>query len=188
MKINSVIDVQVTTDVANFAAEPVTLDEVKRHLNLLFDTSGSYVFNDDDTYLTELVSECRESLEQALGVSMAVKTYKAILQNECGGIEVPYGPMGTVTTVKDIDGVVLVAADSYILRGNQFQWFESPVSCYIEVVYTAGYTATTIPKGLKRALLEEIAFRYNNRGDTNPGLSEGAMNLAARYSRKSLVV
>jgi uncharacterized phiE125 gp8 family phage protein len=194
MRYNDIIEVQVTTDVAAFANEPVTLDEVKRHLNLLFDTTGSYDFDDDDTYLTALVSQCRESVEQWLGISMAAKTYRAILRNECGGIEIPYGPVTGVTSVKDIDGVVLVVTDGYQLRGNQFQWIEKPVSCYIDIVYTSGYTPANIPKGLKHALLEEIAFRYNNRGDQtnkfageNVGLSQGAMELASRYSRKSIV-
>jgi uncharacterized phiE125 gp8 family phage protein len=194
MRYNDIIEVQVTTDVANFAAEPLTLDMVKRHLNLLFDTTGSAVFDDDDTYLTELVSQCRESMEQYLGLSMAVKSYRAILRNECGGLEIPFGPVTAIASVKDIDAVLLVDGDTYQLRGNQFKWLESPVSCYTDIVYTSGYTPANIPQGLKRALLEEIAFRYNNRGDQtnkfageNVGLSQGAMELCSRYSRKSLV-
>jgi len=194
MRYNDIIEVQVTTDVAGLAAEPVTLDMVKRHLNLLFDTTGSAVFDDDDTYLTDLVTQCRESMEESLNVSMAVKTYRAILRNECGGIEIPYGPVTAITSVKDIDAVLLVDGDTYQLRGNQFKWLESPVSCYVDIIYTSGYTPANIPKGLKRALLEEIAFRYNNRGDgtnkfagENVGVSQGAMELASKYSRKSLV-
>lgn len=194
MKINDVIEVQVTTDVANLAAEPVTLTQVKRHLNLQFDTLGSYQFDDDDTLLGELIPQCREAMEQYLGLSMAAKTYKAILKNECGDIEIPFGPVTTVTSVLDKDGNALVAGDTYQLRGNQFKWIESPVSCYIEINYTAGYTPANIPKGLVRALLEEIAFRYNHRGDgtnrfagENIGLCQGAMELCSRYTRKSLV-
>jgi hypothetical protein len=194
MKYNDTIEVQVTTDTASFAAEPVTLVEVKRHLNLLFDTAGSYEFTDDDTYLTDLVSQCRESLEQWLNVGMASKIYKAILRNECGNIEIPFGPVTTLSSIKDVDGNTLTSGTGYTLRGNQFKWIEYPCSCYLEVNYTSGYTPTNIPKGLKRALLEEIAFRYNSRGDQtnrfageNIGLSQGAMELASKYSRKSLV-
>lgn len=194
MKYNDIIEVQVTTDVADFAAEPLTLDQVKRHLNLLFDTSGSAQFDDDDTYLEELVTQCREALEQYLGISMAEKVYKAILRNECGGVELPFGPVTVVTSVKNKDGEDLTSGQTYQLRGNRFKWFEYPCSDYLEVDYIAGYDPTTIPKGLQRALLEEIAFRYNNRGDQtnklageNIGLSQGAIELASRYSRKSIV-
>lgn len=183
MKYNDVIEVQVVTDIT---VEPVTLIEVKRHLNLQFDTSGSYDFTDDDTKLTALIIQCREAMEQYTGLSFAGKTLKAILRNDCGGIEIPFGPVTAITSIKDVDGIAIVATTGYTVRGNQFKWIEYPCSCYLEVNYTAGYTA--LPSGLKRALLEEIAFRYVNAGDqTGPGLCQSAIELAARYSRKSLI-
>jgi uncharacterized phiE125 gp8 family phage protein len=191
MKYNDIIEVQVT---AGPETEPLSLDEVKRHLNLLFDTAGSYDFDDDDTYLNALIGECRQAMEEILGIGLALKSYRAILRNECGGIEIPFGPVSTIGDIKDIDGTLLVDGETYQLRGLEFKWIESPVSCYIDIEYSAGYSTVNIPKGLKRALLEEIAFRYNNRGDQtnrfageNVGLSQGAMELASRYSRRSLV-
>lgn len=189
MKYNDVIEVQVVTDIT---AEPVTLIEVKRHLNLQFDTSGSYQFDDDDTKLTALITQCRDELEQYTGLSFAGKTLKAILRNECGNIEIPFGPVTALTSIKDVDGNTLTSGTSYVVRGNLFKWIESPRSCYLEVNYTAGYTA--LPAGLKRALLEEIAFRYTNAGDQQQQFANGvvticqsALELAARYSRKSLI-
>lgn len=176
--------------------EPVALLEAKRHLNLVFDTAGSYEFDDDDTYLTDLIIQCRETVEQHIGVSLAPKTLRAILRNDCGGIEIPFGPIlstDDIGDLKDAEGVI-ITTDNYTIRGNLFKWIESPVSCYIEVNYEAGYTADTIPKALKRAILEEIAFRYNHRGDEtnqfageNIGICKAAMELAAPFTRKSLV-
>jgi gp6-like head-tail connector protein len=189
MRYNDVIDVEVVTDIT---AEPVTLAEVKRHLSLQFDTSGSYQFDDDDTRITDLITQCREELEQYTGLSFAEKTLKAILRNDCGGIEIPFGPVTALTSVKDVDGNTLTATTQYTARGNQFKWIEFPCSCYLEVNYTSGYTA--LPAGLKRALLEEIAFRYKNAGDQEQQFANGtvtlcqsALELAARYSRKSLI-
>ena len=185
MSYNDVIEVQVVTDIT---VEPVTLAEVKRHLELQFDTSGSYDFDDDDTKLTDLIAQCRDELEQYSGLSFASKTLKAILRNECGGIEIPFGPVTALTSIKDVDGNTLTASTQYTARGNQFKWIEYPSSCYLEVNYTAGYAA--LPKGLKRALLEEIAFRYMNGGDQNQSentFCKSALELAARYSRKSLI-
>jgi uncharacterized phiE125 gp8 family phage protein len=194
MKYNDVIETQVVTDVASFSAEPVTLEEIKRHLNLQFDTSGSYVFTDDDTKLQEIAKASREVIEQYTGVSMASKTLKSILRNECGNIEIPMGPVTTLTSIKDVDGVALVSGTGYTVRGNQFRWIESPLSCYLEVNYVAGYTKLTIPAGLKRALLEQIAFDYANAGDqqqqyatANVAICESALAKAAPYSRKSMI-
>lgn len=190
MKINDVIEVQVVTEPTT---EPVTLTEAKRHLNLLFDTTGSYEFDDDDTYLTDLITQCRETVEQFIGVSLAEKTLRAILKNECGGIEIPFGPVTAIDDLKDSDAVEITSGN-YTIRGNQFKWIEYPRSCYIEVNYDAGYDTGTIPKALKRAILEEIAFRYNHRGDEtnqfagdNIGICKAAMELAAPFTRKALV-
>lgn len=189
MRYNDIIEVQVVTDVT---VEPVTLVEVKRHLNLQFDTAGSYEFDDDDTKLTALITQCREELEQYTGLSFSGKTLKAILRNDCGGIEIPFGPVTALTSIKDVDGNTLTVTTGYTVRGNQFRWIEYPWSCYLEVNYTAGYT--TLPAGLKRALLEEIAFRYVNAGDQqqeyangNVSICKSAIELAARYSRKSFI-
>lgn len=188
MKYNDVIEVEVVTDLET---EPVSLTEVKQHLNLLFDTEESYEFDDDDTYLTSLITQCRQSLEEYTGLSFAEKTLKAIIRNECGDIEIPAGPVITISSIKDSDGDTIATTD-YTVRGNQFKWVESPAACYLELNYTAGYT--TIPAPLKRAILEEIAFRYNNRGDqqqeyanANVSLCQSAINLAAPFKRRSWV-
>lgn len=187
MRYNDVIEVQVTTDVTT---EPVTLEEVKGHLNLQFDTAGSYVFDDDDTKLTDLIPVCRDIIEQYTGLSLGEKTIVAIIRNECGDIEIPRGPVNSITSIKDADGNTLTVDTEYTLRGNQFKWIESPTSCYLEVTYTAGYSDTTIPKALKRAILEEIAFRYVNAGDQQQefangkvSICESSLNLAAPFKR-----
>lgn len=175
--------------ITDIATEPVTLAEVKQHLNLQFDTAGSYEFDDDDTKLTALITQCREELEQYTGLTFAPKTLKAIIRNECGNIEIPFGPVTTLTSIKDVDGVTLTDTT---VRGNQFKWIESPKSCYLEVNYEAGYA--TLPVGLKRALLEEIAFRYNNAGDQQQqyaaatvSFCQSALELASRYKRTSMI-
>lgn len=189
MKYNDVIEVEVVTDVE---VEPVTLTEVKQHLNLQFDTEGSYEFNDDDTRLTALITQSREELEQYTGLSFGPKTLKAILRNDCGGIEIPFGPVTDLASIKDVDGNTLTETTQYVVRGNQFKWIESPCACYLEVNYDAGYE--TLPAGLKRALLEEIAFRYSNAGDQQQqyaaatvSFCQSALELASRYKRTSLI-
>jgi len=177
-------------------SEPVNLDDVKQHLNLQFDTAGSIEFNDDDTKLESLITQCREGLEQYTGLTLSPKTLKAILRNDCGGIEIPCGPITGITSVNDIDGNTLTENTQYAIRGEKFKWVERPCSCYLAIEYTAGYDLNNlvIPAGLKRALLEEIAFRYTNAGDqqqqfasADVSLCTSALELAARYKRKSII-
>lgn len=194
MKYNDVIEVEVVTPIGSITDEPDTLDRVKQHLNLLFDTSGSYQFNDDDSKLQLIMKDSREMLEQYTGLSMAVKGYKAILRNECGNIEIPFGPVTTLTSVKDVDGNTLTEGTDYTIRGNKFKWIEWPRSCYLEVIYTAGYTPDNIPEGLRRAWLVQVAWNYTNPGDqqqqfatANVDLCKAALEIANPYKRKSLI-
>lgn len=194
MKYNDIIEVEVITPVASITDEPGTLTQVKQHLNLLFDTAGSYQFDDDDTKLQLIMKDSREQLEQYTGLSMAVKSYKAIMKNECGDIEIPYGPITTITSVKDINGNALTSGTGYTIRGNKFMWIEKPLSCFLEVEFTAGYTPDNIPDGLRRAWLVQIAWNYVNTGDqqkefatANVDLCKSAMEIAAPYKRKSMI-
>jgi hypothetical protein len=58
--------------------------------------------------------------------------------------------------------------------------FKTPTYENMVMTYEAGYT--TLPKGLKDAMLKEVAYRYINRGDENvDGMSREAMVLASKY-------
>jgi hypothetical protein len=181
---------QIDTEVTDSTSEPLSLDEIKEHLSLKFDTSGSYQFNDDDNYLQTLGRVARELLEQYTGLSFMEKGLRSIVRNECGNIEIPFGPVNDVTAVFDKDGNDITS--SAVIRGLKFKWVVSPCSDYLVIEYLAGYSELPFP--LKQAMLEEIAYRYENRGDgTNKyageviGISQGSMNLAAPYKRKSMI-
>lgn len=181
-KYNAVLDFHVITDLAT---EPVTLTEVKRHLNMQFDTAGAYTFDDDDTYLTGLIKECRQRLEKYTGVSFGEKECRAIIRNDLGGQELPYGPIQSASCALDASGDDLGCTE---LRGILFKWLDSPKGSYIDISYTAGYE--NLPDDLKRAIKEEVAYRYKFRGDVSqefanekPGLCEGAKVLAKPYKR-----
>ena len=171
--------------VTDLATEPVDLGIVKRHLNLLFDTTGSYVFTDDDTKLTELITECRKALENYTGLSFGTKTIRVIVRNELGNIRLPWGPIQSITAVVDKNGS---SVTDYVAYGLKDKWIVSPCSSYLDITYKAGYT--TLPADLVRAMKEEIAYRYRNQGDQvqqyaaqTPGVSEGARKLADPYKQ-----
>ena len=130
--------------------EPVTLTEVKSHLNI--------TFSDYDAYLTSLISQVREWAEQMTGLSIVSQTVTAAVRNELGGIYLPYGPVVSVTSCVDINGD---AVDYETFGVDHLQ--VSTLSDYLKFVYTAGFT--TVPNGIKRAILEEIAYQWNHRGD-----------------------
>jgi uncharacterized phiE125 gp8 family phage protein len=167
--------------------EPVTLTDVKQHLNMVFDTAGSEEFTDDDSYLTKLITRVRALIEKATGLSLVGKTVQAMLRNEKGDIELPFGPVRDDSTylVVDNEEVTLDESD-YKLVGLQFKKLKYPRYDEIYVTYQVGYTADNIPHDLKQAILEEIAFRYENRGaglDDAPSLSKSVQVLIENHAR-----
>lgn len=191
MKYNEVIEINTVTDLT---AEPVTLDELKRHLNMLFDTPGSYDFGDDDSYLSTVLTAARMAMENYTGLSFAEKSLQAALRNQLGDIEIPMGPVNAISEVKDCAGTVLNSGSDYKTSGLKFLKLQFPFSDYLVVSYTAGYDTGALPEQLKRAVLEEAAYRYKNRGeqgveriDFRPGICEGAMEAAIPYKRTSFI-
>jgi hypothetical protein len=136
------------------------------------------------------MSRCRVRLEKFTGCSFGEKDCRAILRNEKGGIELPYGPIRSVQCPLDADGDEISGKK---LRGIMFKWLDGPTCTYIDIRYRAGYEV--LPDDLKRAIMEEVAFRYKYRGDIaqefaneKPGVCAGAKVLALPYRRQTMLV
>jgi len=212
---NSIIRlVDCSKDLSYVATEPVSLTEAKAQL---------YVdFADDDAFITALITEARTAIETFCNISILWKTVTATLRNNIdyanmpeqfawisrwdygfygltpagAWFELPYGPIQVVLSVTSIDSTgaitLLTNNTDYWIRGTQFKQIKlNTWSDQIIVVYMTGYP--TCPQDLKLAILNEIAFRYEQRGNTtnryaaqDVGASEGAKYLAAKYIRPVL--
>lgn len=163
---NRIIDIKITEGTVT---EPVTLSQAKKRL--LVDHS----LDDDD--ITDLIKQCRQEVENICGISVVDKTMvlTADLDSECW---LPHGPVKAISEVKvrtgtETDGTpeyrVLTAGD-YTTDGEEFIKFNSSVCGRHRIAYTTGMA--TVSEALKKALLNLIAFRYENRGDHKDELSD----------------
>lgn len=186
MYCDNIIETKITTDLT---VEPVTLNELKQHLNMLFDTIDSYVFTDDDTYLTSLIKAARQALEKYTGLSFGSKTITALINNSKGYTEIPFGPLISITSIKDADGDLIAPTTGYTLRGLDYKSIKSPWLDYMEVIYTAGFTV--LPEDLKMAIKQLAASMYKWRGDDaevkNSDWYRQAFELATPYKRTSFL-
>lgn len=157
---NELVDI-LTTE-AEDVTEPVTLDEVKAHLAITFD--------DDDNLLTGMIKSSRQAMERFTAVSLVARTVQAIL-HVSGRMELPYGPVVAITASLDSNGETLDIADTTTYGLG----FKSVGYGYHDLTYTAGYEV--IPADLKRAILEDVAWHYEHRGDSD--YEGGAMSLQA---------
>jgi hypothetical protein len=128
-------------------ADVVTLQEAKDYCRV--------DFNEDNSLFARLIASSRLSLQEYTGrVFLAANCTAIYVQEGCGdrvalyfsdNIELPVG-----STYTD-----LLIGDSYL------ETTESKVS----LTYTAGYTAASVPEWMKHAVLMDVAYKYENRGD-----------------------
>jgi uncharacterized phiE125 gp8 family phage protein len=108
---------------------------------------------------------------RALASASHTETYTVGSQQET--IALQHYPVTAVTTV--LEGVVggsptTLTTDDWDLDGNP-GLLHRVESCWAEgvqnvtVTYTAGYTTTTLPAGLKVALLQLVAWVFEGRGN-----------------------
>lgn len=185
------------------AFEPVTLAEAKDECRV--------TFTDDDTAIAKLISSCRAVIENFCHVSMIEKTVTITLNlvnnistrygsytprsSNCVELELPEGPVKSITNVTSIgtNGVarILTEGTDYFIKGSLFKIIDlSLLYGQIIIIYTTGYI--TVPEDLKLAILNEIAYRYDHKGEeanirasefTQQGVCEPARILAQPYQR-----
>lgn len=153
MNYNAILDVK-QTDTGN---EPCTLSEAKEWCKIELNIT------EENTLITELIKTARLQCEGYTNVSFVEKTIEAIINNSLGGIEFPYGPVKTFTSLINEDGDTLVVNTDYKIQGVLFKTLKEPLDCYLKATYVAGYT--TLPVNFKTAVLQQVAFLYENRGD-----------------------
>lgn len=119
-------------------------------------------FDFDDTLIEELITGAREKLEAHAGAHFIPKTLDVYFTNGIGMIDLPGPVTGTISLV-DSEGEG-IADDSIMLIGSKFPSMRYPIGEYMKATYTAGYDGN-LPKGIKNAIMSQVAYDYEHRGD-----------------------
>lgn len=160
--------------------EPVSLADVKAHLRV--------DFTDDDALLTAMITAARQAIEDYCHISLVPKTITLTVESNntptsifsqpfqvresLTSFELPYGPVQSVNSVTSIDSdgqtVISCALNTdYYLSGVAFKTIKITNQFTNNIlVYTVGYS--TLPGPLRLAILNEMAYRYDLRGDSQP--------------------
>jgi uncharacterized phiE125 gp8 family phage protein len=173
------LDIKIVTDIAE---EPVGLEEMKSYLNVDLDNW--------DTLIETLISSSRTRLERYTGCSFGEKELIATFYETADNIEIPYGPIVEITSVKSIgdsgDKTDLVEGSDYVVIGNDYKvvkFFQTGTP--IEIEYTAGYSV--LPSDLKVAVMKQVAMDFEYRETVSDNrvveLSNSAKQLASSYRR-----
>ena len=177
--------------------EPVNKDDVKRRLNMKFDTDGAYEFNEDDVLITDLIVTARKWCENWAGIAIREQTIVCEIRNECGGVVIPYGPIDSITSAVDSTGAALTLT----YHGSKWRTIVSPETDYIKLTYKSGYALlgsnySALPKDIKDAIIAVAVKLYVDRGDVDKITSRGisiytldlAKTLLAPYNKRSWLI
>ena len=163
---NAVLDVSFSAE-ANI--EPITRKAAKTWLRV----DDTY----DDFIIDSIIKGAREICEKYLNHSIIERTVTATLNNSCGNCYLPYGPVNAITSLTDADSNIL-DTNQYTITGDRFMRLQLPAEDNIKVVYTAGYS--DCPAQIKLAVLCQIAYMHENRGD-DPAITSQLSPMAKSY-------
>lgn len=168
--------------------EPVTLVEAKAHLRVRH--------SEEDTYITSLIKAATRHIEKVLDIALITQTFRYTLDAFEDEIELPRGPVASITSVKylDVDGVEqTVLASEYVtdltgqrarvMIGPTYEWPDTLEGLgVVRIQYVAG--SATLPdayQDLKWSILLIIAHFYFNRGDGDAALPPALLQLIQSY-------
>lgn len=196
--------VDIAKDESYITSEPVTLAEAKLQ---------AYANDYDDDKILALITQARQWVENYCSIALVTKVISvtgflknrpttkysnyANVTQQFVEFELPFGPVGQIASITGTNqfdpgtAITLVANQDYFVYGTLYKRiriinnFDS-----LNLIYYAGYPGA-VPDQLKLALLNELAFRFEQRGDSvnryasqNVGLSEGATSLAEQFIRR----
>jgi uncharacterized phiE125 gp8 family phage protein len=157
------------------ASTPVTLTEAKAQCRI--DNS------EEDVYVTSLIAAATDYFDGPNGVlNRALMTQTWQLSYDafpCGGLQIPLGPVQSITSVEYVDPVTqlyvtwaasnyetdLVSPDAWVIPKDSWPT-TLETSNAIRVTFVAGFT--TVPPSIKAAILMLIAHWYENRETVTP--------------------
>lgn len=164
------IEVQENTD----AGHDITLAEA---LTWLRQNYGTDV--DEDALTTSLIKSAVHLTERYTGLSFSAKTLTAYFECWDTTIELPYGPINTVTEVRQkVDGVTeILDASTYSVNGGQFKKVSfgyvystsAYVANFLEVDYSTIAPTGNVYETFKNGVFNYLTNMYSHRGEISSG-------------------
>jgi uncharacterized phiE125 gp8 family phage protein len=175
----------------------VTYDIAAAQANFTVNFILSEATSIEDDYIQDLITAAREHCEEVSNRAIGSQVWKMCLDafpDDTDEIIIPFPPLLSVTSVNYINSTGTSATftasestgyivDTYREPGRIFlahaatwpSYTEYPYNS-VEILYTCGYTATTIPKKYKDAILKMVGALYQYRDTGIPKPDMDAIN------------
>jgi uncharacterized phiE125 gp8 family phage protein len=151
----------------------------------------------EDSYINDLITSAREHCEEVSNRAIGSQVWKMVLDDFPDGddfIRLPFPPLLSITSVtyRDSSGTsaTMSASESngyivdilsepgkiFLSYGSTWPAFTPYPYSAVEIIFTCGYTSTTIPKKYKDAMLKMIGALYKYRDTGIPKADIDAIN------------
>jgi uncharacterized phiE125 gp8 family phage protein len=125
------------------------------------------------------IRAARTKIEQYCGISLIPRNIVAVLQAPQGMMELPFGPVTSTPTFVDENNTAQVID----LIGLSYKTIKNPID-YTKATYTAGYADGQVPEELQEAILLQVAYWWENRGDQDvQGWSNQVIAIVQKWKR-----
>jgi uncharacterized phiE125 gp8 family phage protein len=129
----------------------------------------------DDDYLNLLIAAATDYAEQYTGKAIMEQTWELVLDGFSDVIQIPKGPISSVTSVKYFDAanveqtisntnyaVDIAASPAWIVRASNFSWPSTAAGVNnVTIRFIAGYAL--VPASIKHAILLLIGTWFEQR-------------------------
>lgn len=150
------------------SAEPVSVTELRDWARLATD-------DDSESFVADLIRRAREYVEQVTGRQLGRATFRETFDEFPEVIRLSRPPLVSVSSITytDVDGEEqTLDSDSYLVDSDSEPGRVVPAygevwptpQCQVnavKVAFTAGYEASSIPKGLKQAIMTLAKWWYD---------------------------
>ena len=171
MSYNTIVDI-TTTEIA-YVNGPVTVEEAQAFCRV------QNTNTQQDLQFAMWVLAARDKIEQYCGLSLIPKNIVAILEAKQGMMELPFGPVTSTPTFVDQQGV----SQEITLIGLDYPVIQLPIA-YTKATYEAGFAEGECPLLLKQAILMQVCYWWENRGDQFvQGYAPGVIAICQKFKR-----
>lgn len=162
-----------TTVEVSYVNGPVTVAEAKAFCRAENSTSAQ------DSLFALWIRAARAKIEAYTGLSLIPRNIVVELKNPQGNMELPFGPVTSTPVFVDAQGVT----QAITTQGLDFPYVPQPFD-YSKVTYTAGYAEGECPDELKIAILMQVCYYWENRGDQmGNAYAPGVIAICQKYKR-----
>lgn len=144
---SKLIEIKITPD--EYVQDVVTIQEAKDYCRV--------DFCDDDNLFSQLIESSRQYLEQYTCRVFLPSTCKAVYTQEGCGDRILLSYSDNIVLPDDSKYKHVLTGESYIDTCDKVVLLE----------YSAGYSIDGMPQWIKQAVLMNVAWRYENRGDVS---------------------